>query len=697
MIYKVGISQDFFSAFSDLPKQIQGKVTEFINKFRNNPLAPGINLEQIKGAADKKLLSVRIDQTYRGVIAREEQSGVFMLLWVDHHEKAYDWAIRRKIEVNQQTGNLQVYEVKEIALPSDGTVELQPLFAGLTDEQLILMGVPEVQVEYVRSLRTPESFYQSKGVLPDDCYEHLEWIINDFSLEEVLSLVKENLPAMSESHDFESALKTPESLKSFVIVEGEDELRRMLAEPMEKWRIFLHPTQRKVVSRRFSGPARVLGGAGTGKTVVAMHRVKHLVQALKAGETILFTTFTTNLAADIQENLRKICSVEEMRRIEVINLDAWVSRFLREHEYTSKLVYGEQLESIWEKSIAMAGDSSGLGIEFYSDEWTRVVANQEEFTRDTYLSTSRVGRGLRLDRKKRMQVWEVFVEFQNILQEEQVRDIDSAMYECRKLLEKHHHEGLYPHIIVDEAQDLSNNAYRLLRAMSGLQHLNDLFIVGDAHQRIYKRRATLSKSRVYIQGRSSYLRINYRTTEEIRKHAFALLKGIPFDDMDEAYDDGRLCQSLTHGPKPEIHIFKSASEEYAFIIERIKVLEAKGVDLRNICVIARTNKMLDVYMEQLNLAGLRVYEIKRSKAEERSFEGVRVATMHRVKGLEFAYVFIVAANKRNIPLYSAVNQPDEAAREEAMTAERCLLYVSLTRAQREAIVTGYGTISEFLQ
>lgn len=697
MQYKVAISDGFLTAFAALPKQIQGKTTEFVNKFKNNPLSPGINLEPIMGAADKKLMSVRVDQTYRGVVAREDHDKVFLLLWVDHHDKAYEWAARKKIEVNPQTGNLQVYEVNAVAPETPAIAAVStPLFVKLSDDQLQLLGVPLEQLEYIRSLTSMEAFFQSRGIIPEDCYEHLEWIVNDFPFEEVMVLVNENRGTAAQAHDMESALLTPESQKSFVIVEGEDELRRMLAEPLEKWRIFLHPSQRKVVSRRFNGPARVLGGAGTGKTVVAIHRAKHLLKTLPENQSIFFTTFTTNLAADIQDNLRKICSVEEMRRIEVVNLDAWVLRFLREQGFPTSLIYSDQLDETWEEALALSGVNLGLDARFFAEEWTRVLANQGDFSKDSYLFASRIGRGTRLDRGKRLQVWRVFEEFQNLLREKKTRDIDTALYDCRKLLEKRYPDGLFQSVIVDEGQDFSNNAYRLLRAIAGPEHQNDLFIVGDAHQRIYKRKATLSKSNVHIRGRSSYLRINYRTTEEIRKHAFALLKGISFDDLDDAYDDGKLCQSLTHGPKPEVNVFKDANAEYEFLINHLRELEERGIDLRSVCVIARTGKILDEYKAQMTQAGFRVYEIKRSKSDDRTFEGVRLATMHRVKGLEFSYVFIVAANDRIVPLISAIDASDEVSREESLTAERCLLYVSITRAQREAFISGYGKLSEFL-
>jgi superfamily I DNA/RNA helicase len=248
---------------------------------------------------------------------------------------------------------------------------------------------------------------------------------------------------------------------------------------------------------------------------------------------------------------------------------------------------------------------------------------------------------------------------------------------------------------VDEGQDFSSNAYRLLRALAGPEHQNDIFIVGDAHQRIYKNKAVLSKCGINIRGRSSYLKINYRTTEEIRKFAFGLLNGISFDDLDEQYDEGKTCQSLTHGDLPQFEAFNSATEEYDFIIAQLKQMQSNGIDLKNICIIARTNRLLNDYITQLKKAGIETYEIKRNKLDDRSFNGVRIATMHRVKGLEFQHVFVVAVNKRIVPLASAIRNTDPVSKAESLTAERCLLYVALTRAQKSAFITSYGAPSEF--
>jgi len=411
----------------------------------------------------------------------------------------------------------------------------------------------------------------------------------------------------------------------------------------------------------------------------------------------MFTTFTTNLAEDIKDNLQKICTVEEQNHIEVVNLDAWVVQFLREQEYPYSIEYDDNiLNKIWEEAIIMSGGEIELPISFFSDEWAKIVNGQEAFSAELYLKASRLGRGTSLTGKERMQVWHVFEEYQKLMEEKQLRDVDTAMYECRKILENTNEGSRYASIIVDEGQDLSMNAYRLLRALAGAERSNDIFIVGDAHQRIYKKRAVLSWCGINIRGRSSYLRINYRTTEEIRKFAFGLLKGVTFDDLNGGFDAGEACHSLTHGKAPQVEIFKNAAEEFDFILAKLKQLLEHGVDLRNVCIVARTHRLLDDYIAQLNNAGIKTYEIRRSKLDERSFDGVRVATMHRVKGLEFEHVFVVAVNKCVVPLAAAIGYTDPVTEEEAITAEKCLLYVALTRAQKSAYITGYGSPSEFL-
>lgn len=692
---KVAISSDFLTAFAKLPRQVQGKVTEFVNKFRNNPMSPGLNYEKLNSGSDKKIYSVRIDDTYRGIVVRQPESGVYLLLWVDHHDEAYRWAARKRCEVNPQTGAIQVFDMQTVA-EKTSTPEKISLFVKITDEELLKLGVPKAQLEYVRSFDDKEAFYKAESTFPHDAYEYLSWLVEGFEVNEVLELAAEEYASPSSSEDLAAALDAPVTLKSFVVVEGEEELRRIMAEPLEKWRVFLHPTQRKIVKKDFSGSARVLGGAGTGKTVVAMHRAKYLASRCEGQQRVLMTTFTANLAADIRENLRKICSLEELRRIEVIHLDAWVNQFLRESGFSAQIGYADVIDPLWEKAVLLANTDLPYDVSFYEEEWNRVVIAQESLTLEKYVKATRNGRGTRLDRKKRIQVWKVFECYQNLMKENRVRDINTAMYESTRLLLTTGKSTRYANIIIDEGQDFSDNAYRLIRAMAGEEHPNDIFVVGDSHQRIYRNHPTLSKCGINVRGRSSILKINYRTTEEIRKHAFALLNGISFDDLDDEVDLGDKCQSLTHGEKPVITNFNNANDEFEFIAQEIKSLKANGVELTDICVVARTKKLVEDYIALFTKVGIRSYAIKRNKADDRNFDGLRVATMHRVKGLEFKYVFIVAVNNRILPLPSAINKTDAISELESITSEKCLLYVAMTRAQKGVYITSYGRKSEFL-
>ena len=302
----VAISADFLTAYAALPRQKQGKVTEFFNKFRNDPTHPGINFEKINEGIDKNICSVRIDDTYRGIIVREPESNVYILLWVDHHDEAYAWAKRKKCSINKLTGSVQIFDVQEV-IEEQSTIDEPALFAGISDDVFEKIGLPEEQLPMIKAIKTLEGLHSMKAAIPEDAFEGLEWLGNGFTVDEVLAtLYPETEYVDVKDNDFAAALQTDASKKSFVIVDGEEELQAIMQEPLEKWRIFLHPTQRKVVGKKFNGPARVLGGAGTGKTVVAMHRSKMLASNMDSDGKILFTTYTKNLAEDIKDNLRKI-------------------------------------------------------------------------------------------------------------------------------------------------------------------------------------------------------------------------------------------------------------------------------------------------------------------------------------------------------------------------------------------------------
>lgn len=701
---RVAISADFFTAFSAIPRQKQSKVVDFINKFRNNPMSSGINYEKIVNAFDENIRSVRIDDTYRGIVLKPTLSNVYLLLWVDHHDEAYKWAVRKKCIINSETGSIQVFDVQdEIAnnIDNEDVKKVRRLYDDFRDEILIKIGIPNELIPVVRNIKSIDELDNNANIIPQEAYESLYFLASGYSIDEVLqefSVGNEKI----DSHDFNAALNNINTLHKFIVLDDEEdqkELKEILAAPLEKWRVFLHPTQRKIVEKNYNGPVRVLGGAGTGKTVVAMHRAKWLAENIKnKDERILFTTYTRNLAEDIKENLKKICTPETMRIIDVVNIDLWVSEFLKKHNYNYRIIYGNELDQLWQKALTVASSEVDIPPMFYREEWEKIIIPNGVVSKSEYLKVSRIGRGIKLDRKSRALVWEVFEEFKTLMNEFGVRDIDTAMFEARILLENLGDVLPYKSLIVDESQDLGIQAFKLIRQIAGIEHKNDIFIVGDSHQRIYRNKVVLSKCGINVRGRSYRLKINYRTTEETRAWAFKLLNGIKFDDLDEGIDESKGYKSLVHGPKPEIKHFNSLQDEINFISQKIDVLLNNNVELNSICLVARTDRQLDMYSDYLTKEGIRTYKIKRTEAEDRYLPGIRVATMHRVKGLEFDYVFLAGINEGVVPLDKVVGEAaDNVTRKELLTAERSLLYVAATRAKRAVFASSYGKSSNFIK
>jgi superfamily I DNA/RNA helicase len=676
-----------------------------VNKFRSDPTLPAINYEKIDGARDRNLRSVRIDLAYRGIVLRPEKGNVYVLLWVDHHDKAYEWATNKLCSINPETGSVQIVDVTSAeAVPARELSEIdsrQGLFDSFRDWQLMRLGVPEIQLQLVRSIKSEEELDRAVEHLPQEASEALYMLASGYSMDEAIRELEVSKEAEAvDTSNFSKALENPDSRRRFYIVEDDLELSAILEAPLEQWRVFLHPSQRKLVERDWNGPVRVLGGAGTGKTVAAMHRAKWLAMNAFTGKNdrILFTTFTRNLAADIRENLSKICPQEALARIEVVNLDKWVSNFLKRNGYTNVIDYGQRINLLWEKALVLAPSEVGLDLHFCREEWERVVQPLAISSLSEYIKAPRLGRGVRLSRKGRLAIWPVFEDYRALLNENGLREAPDAMRDARLLLENKGDILPYKAVIIDEAQDMRPEAFRLIRQMlPGGDRKNDLFIVGDAHQRIYRYKVVLNQSGVNVRGRSRKLRINYRTTEETRRWAVNLLEGLSVDDLDGGLDDQKGYKSLLRGSMPRVHEFRSFQEEVQFISRYLKKLQEHVEDLKVACLVTRTNDLLRQYHSALKEEGFEVYLIRRSEAEDHRAKGLRLATMHRVKGLEFDRVIIAGVNDGLVPLESTgKDSSDPVIRRESEVHERALLYVAATRAKKEVIVTSFDKLSKFL-
>ena len=703
----IALGNEFLKAFSRIPKQAQGKVRNAITDLQMNPSHPGLNFEPVH-SSDENLYSIRIDRNYRGILLRRAEQSVYVLLWVDKHDDAYDWASRRRCLIHPETGALQVVQDVHQDAPIEPAPpveqDLKGLFDEVKDREMRKLGVPEQLLPKIRSICDESQLDLLASELPEEVAEALYMLASGYTIQEAFSELNkndsDNAPVASE--DFKTALGHPDAMRRFHVVADAHELQSILNAPLEQWRVFLHPSQRRIVNMQARGPVRVLGGAGTGKTVVAIHRTKWLLENIyrKSEDRILFITFTTNLTADIEQNLSRILSSDDMKRVEVVNLDAWVRAFLKGRGYQSKIVYDKGTREIWEKALNLKPVDPALPDSFFQEEWNEVVQSQGIDSESQYLRCPRIGRGRKLDRRVRKAVWPVFAEYRALLSSKDFREPQDAYRDASALLQSSPHMLPYKSLVVDEAQDFGPEAFRLFRTIipsgDGEDAGNDLFIVGDTRQRIYGRKVVLGQCGIEIRGRSRRLRINYRTTEETRSWASCLMEGRDFDDLDGGVDDQRGYRSLMNGPAPEIIGFKNLTEESDHLVSTIRKLLHEGCDQSAICVVARTEKVLSQYRKPISQAGLDTFVIRRT--DSRSQPGVRLATMHRVKGVEFDHIFIVGAEEGVIPNAHVMKGCDnDTSRLAKELGERSLLYVAATRAKKSVHLTYSGRPCSFLR
>lgn len=704
----LALSDSFLDSQANLPKAISKKVRKLIKLYRSDPTSPGIHFEKLPGMKDEKVRSLRIDQAYRMIAVQPPRGDLLMAVWVDHHDEAYQWARTRRFEINPSQGSIQVYSVDEVekALESvrESTGRSQTpattdrrLFDDHDNDALELVGVPKPLLAAVRALETEEDLDALAGHLPDGVSQMLYSLLLGYSLEDALEEVfgaKE--PAGSyDTEDFAAALERPATRGSFWVVEGEEELERVLDAPLEKWRVFLHPTQRRLVTRKASGPMRVLGGAGTGKTVVLMHRAKHLIENIFAGpeDRILVTTFTKNLALDLRNSLATLCP-GGIDRIEVQNLHAWALSVAAE-------ALGRKVRVIREDDRRAAMDSarklagvSAFSLAFFQEEWDRVVQAQAIGTEVGYLRARRVGRGTRLAASQRRDVWRVLSRYREILNSQGVLEWQDVVREAKNALDDGRVKRRYRAVLADEVQDMSPSDLKLLRAIVPPGSY-DMFLVGDAHQRIYGNMARLGACGIDIRGRSRRLRLNYRTTDQIRARAVAILEGLEIDDLDGGVDTLTGYRSLRNGPEPEVHVCSTLGEENA-LIEATVELWLKDTRPRDICITARTKRLVNGYAEALESAGYSTVHLRAEASPTDS--GIRIATMHRLKGLEFKKVLLCGVHDGAVPLVLPQGaNSDAGSRADHVKSERCLLYVAATRARDEVFITGHGRPSPLLE
>ena len=700
-----------------LPPKVSIGFLEMMAKVMSDPSRNGLNVEPVESARDKGIKSVRIDQGYRavGYLAGQE----LLFLHVNEHDKAYRWASNRTIRIDAQTNRIRVVEEVHAEVTHVLTKTPAGLFNTHADSDLIALGVMPEELPIVRGINDDAGLDASRERLDTTSFEILYALAAGYGPGEVRDIIGTSKEGPTDTGtaptqlDFGQALETVESRQTIFIPETEAELRKFFEGDLDGWRVFLHPNQRRFAYRDYNGPAMVRGGAGTGKTVVAMHRAKYLADRIAAdpargGERILFTTFTTNLARDIEQNLKTLCPEHLEKgspRIEVINLDAWVSDFLRRRKFGRKVAYfGEEMkriDEIWDEVIDQLGCPEGLTQRFIRAEWAQVIQAKGITTEKAYFKVSRTGRGTPLDRKKRAALWMIFENYRARLLDEGLAEPDDAYREAVTLIQSEASSLPYSSVIVDEAQDMGEQAFRLIRAIvppKPTGDTNSIFIVGDAHQRIYNRKANVSACGIDVRGRSRKLRLNYRTTDDIRKWAVSVLEGIAVDDLDEGLDSLKGYTSLCRGQKPELCAYQSATQETEGLIAWVQGLVSTGTQDADIGVLVRTNYQIEQTMTALHTAEIGTVRLVNSKADDRSVKGVRITTMHRAKGLEFSAVAIPYLSEEVFPPKKALAAAvDPADKRVILEREKSLLHVAATRAKNVLRVSWAGKASSIIQ
>jgi superfamily I DNA/RNA helicase/mRNA-degrading endonuclease RelE of RelBE toxin-antitoxin system len=701
-VAKVAISDDFLGALDKLPGQVRPRVREMIRRFYQNPAHPSLNYEGIREAREPRLRSIRVTDDYRAIVAHPQGDGTYVLLWVDKHEAAYRWARTHYLSPDDARGLVVVPTSERDAQSPASSMGTAPapeagILAGCTDEQLLQTGVPAIFLPALRACATQEALLQALGALQENVAQAVKRLALDDDLGERPLPQREPeqaSSAISEPDPIETALSRPESKRRFVIVTSQYELEQALNYPLERWRLFLHPSQQSIVQRRFDGPALVSGGAGTGKTVIGLHRAHYLAAEVYTDpdDHVLLTTFTINLAENLAALIESLCEgdQETRQRIQVKHVHS-LAKQLRDLAHESFSIIEEGRATYLMRKAVHAHDTLGFLPSFYRAEWKEVVQERDFSTLEDYLRVDRTGRGRALAQNQRAKIWPVFEAYRQSVADGGWEEWPDVMRRVRQLLASGQICLPYSYraVIVDEAQDMGTPEMRLLLALVG-QGENSLLLLGDTRQQIYARGSYARLLNIPIGRRHVLLQINYRTTEQIRAAA-SQVAGSASALNGEALgiDEGI---SLLSGGAPVIRAFETEAEEQQAVAAAIQEAIA-DIPPEEIAIVARTKGIVAQYHRRLHACGIRGTKLE---GHGTTGPGVQLMTIHRAKGLEFRAVFVVGCSANWFPAWYA-GDGDEAERTEQEARERRLLYVAMTRARELLWVSGSGAISPLVQ
>jgi len=686
------IADTFTDSLSKLNGNEQKAVKQTAFDLQMDPSNPGLSFHKLDRAKDKNFWSMRVSSDIRIIVHKTSSS--LLLCYVDHHDNAYLWAQRRKIERHPKTGAAQLVEVRETVrdievpryvdaptpseIPEAPTKE--PLFESMTEDELLGYGVPPEWIDEVCQA-TEDTLFDLSDHLPSEAAEAL------------LELAVGGSPSPSvETTDDTDPFAHPDAQRRFRLMTDSEELTRALEYSWEKWTVFLHPDQQGIVERDFGGPARVSGSAGTGKTVVALHRAVYLAKAYPEAE-VLLTTFSITLAKHLRRKINNLIGDDEalqdrivVRSINEVGIDMYESEFGKSQIPTSSMI------RTLIKDASEASESHRFTIRFLETEWHDVVDAWQLDSWESYRDVARLGRKTRLGPKQRELLWSIFKQVRKSLTDRGLVTIPSVFAAITKQIENGT-ESVAKFVVVDEAQDISVPQLRFLSALAG-NNANGLFFAGDLGQRIFQTPFSWRSLGVDIRGRSSTLRINYRTSHQIRQQADRLLPN-EMADVDGNSETRKGTVSAFNGPSATIQVVQSTDDEAAFIADWLESRVNEGMLPHEIGIFVRSPNELPRARAAIAKTNLKFIELDPNT--ESAVGSVSICPMHLAKGLEFRAVVVAACDDEVIPLQSRIDEiVDEADLEDVYETERHLLYVACTRARDHLLVIGSDPASEFL-
>ncbi len=681
------IADTFTDSLTKLTSDEQKAVKTTAFDLQLNPTNPGMSFHKLDRAKDPNFWSVRVSRDIRLIVHQTDKS--LLLCYVDHHDPAYHWAERRKLENHPKTGAAQIVEVREmvreIIVPKYVEAE-QPapskplLFADISDNDLLSYGVPTEWLDDV--LRADEdSVLELAEHLPSEAAEAL------------LELATGGTPQIAQPVNVSAdPFEHPDAQRHFRVMKNVKELERALEYPWEKWTIFLHTAQRQWVEKDYNGPARVSGSAGTGKTIVALHRAVFLARNYPDAR-VLLTTFSDILANALRTKLRRLISNEQRigERLEVHAINAIGHRLYELHFGSLNIVSSEIIRQLLAEAAGEVGGHK-FSQRFLATEWKEVVDAWQLDTWEAYRDVKRLGRKTRLPEPQRAVLWSIFDRVRSQLVDRSLMTYPGLFSQLSDQIAERKCPP-FDFAIVDEAQDVSVPQLRFLAALGG-QRPNSLFFAGDLGQRIFQQPFSWKSLGVEIHGRSRTLHINYRTSHQIRMQADKLL-GPEVSDVDGNTEGRCSTISVFNGPTPDIQILDSVEEECKTVSEWLLDRSREGLLPHEIGVCVRSENEINRARDAVEDAGL-PFEVLNENLEMASGY-VSISTMHLAKGLEFSAVVVMACDDEVIPLQERIETVvDDSDLEEVYNTERHLLYVTCTRARDYLLVTSIDPATEFL-